>query len=108
MIKDKEGVEKEILVDKDDGIREETTMESLAKLRTVFKKDGTTTAGNSSQLTDGAAVILLARRDVANNLGLKILGRIRGFAVAGVPPEIMGIGPAFAIPAALKKSGLDL
>ena|ERR1700733_8433630 len=89
-------------------MREDTTVESLAKLKPAFKKDGTTTAGNSSQVTDGAAAVLLARRDVAKKLGLKIYGRIVSFAVAGVPPEIMGIGPAFAIPMALKKAGLEI
>jgi len=59
-------------------------------------------------MTDGASAILLARRDVATKLGLKIYGRILSFAVAGVPPEIMGVGPAFAIPAALKKAGLTV
>ena len=108
MIKDKDGNEKEILVDRDDGVRVETTMESLGKLKPAFKKDGTTTAGNSSQVTDGAAAVLLARRDVAKKLGLKIYGRIVSFAVAGVPPEIMGVGPAYAIPAALKKAGLEV
>lgn len=106
IIKDKDGNEKEVLVDKDDGCRAETTVEGLKKLKPAFKKDGSTTAGNSSQVTDGAAAVLLARRDVAKKLGLKIYGRVVSFAVAGVPPEIMGIGPAVAIPAALNKAGL--
>jgi acetyl-CoA acyltransferase 1 len=80
----------------------------LAKLKPAFQKDGTTTAGNSSQVTDGAACILLTRRDVAVKLGCKIYGRILSFAVAGVPPRVMGIGPAFAIPAALNKAGLEI
>lgn len=80
----------------------------MAKLKPAFQKDGTTTAGNSSQVTDGAACILLTRRDVAVKLGCKIYGRILSFAVAGVPPRVMGIGPAFAIPAALSKAGLDV
>ena len=108
IIKDKDGNEKEVLVDHDDGVRKETTLEGLSKLKPAFKKDGTTTAGNSSQASDGAAAILLARRDVAKKLGLKIYGRIVSFAVAGVPPEIMGIGPAVTIPAALKKAGLEI
>ena len=108
IIKDKDGIEKEIVVDKDDGVREETTIEGLKKLKPAFKKDGTTTAGNSSQVTDGAACVLMTRRDQAKKLGLKIYGRIVSFAVAGVPPEIMGIGPAVAIPAALKKAGLTV
>lgn len=82
-------------------MRAETTVESLGKLKPAFKKDGSTTAGNSSQVSDGAAAVLLARRDVAKKLGLKIYGRILSYAVPGCPPEIMGIGPAVAIPAAL-------
>ena len=82
--------------------------EGLAKLKPAFQKGGTTTAGNSSQVTDGASCILLARRDVANSLGCPIIGRIVGFSVAGVPPAIMGIGPAFAIPAALERCGLGM
>lgn len=108
MIKDKDGKEKEILVDRDDGVRAETTVEGLKKLKAAFKKDGTTTAGNSSQVSDGASAVLLTRRDIATKMGLKIYGRIIGYAVAGVPPEIMGIGPAVAIPAALKKAGLEM
>jgi len=108
-VKDKDGKETEVTVNIDDGVREGTTAEALGKLKPAFKKDGgSTTAGNSSQMTDGAAAVLLARRDVANKLGLKIHGRILGYAVAGVPPEIMGIGPALAIPAALKKAGLTI
>ena len=97
-----------MLVDKDDGCRPETTVAGLAKLKPAFQKDGTTTAGNSSQVTDGAACVLLTRRDVAVKLGCKIYGRILSFAVAGVPPRVMGIGPAFAIPAALNKAGLEI
>lgn len=108
IVKDKDGKEKEVLVDRDDGVKADTTLEGLGKLRPAFKKDGTSTAGNSSQVTDGASAILLARRDVAKKLGLKVYGRILSFSVAGVPPEIMGIGPAVAIPQALKKAGLSL
>lgn len=107
-VKDKDGNTKEVLVDKDEGMRADTTMESLSKLKTVFKKDGTTTAGNSSQTTDGASCIMLTRRSVANKLGLKIYGRILSYATAGVPPDVMGIGPAYAIPEALKKTGLEI
>ena len=107
-IKDKEGNLKEIVVDKDEGIREQATMESLGKLKASFKQGGTTTAGNSSQVTDGAAGVLLARRSVAKQMGLPIVGRIVGYAVAGVPPEVMGIGPAFAIPEVLKNTGLTM
>jgi acetyl-CoA acyltransferase 1 len=108
IIKDKDGNEKKIIVDKDDGVREDTTLEGLAKLKPAFKKGGSVTAANSSQVTDGAAAVLLTRRDVAKKLGLKVQGRILGFAVAGCPPEIMGIGPAVAIPPALKKAGLAI
>lgn len=92
----------------DDGIRKETTVEGLGKLKTVFKKDGTTTAGNSSQISDGAAAVLLARRNVAEKLGLPILARFVGYAVKGCPPEVMGIGPAVAIPELLSKTGTFL
>jgi len=106
IVLDKEGNEKEVLVDMDDGVRPNTSLAGLAKLKPAFKKGGTTTAGNSSQVTDGAACVLLARRSVAKKLGLPIKGRILSFAAAGVPPEIMGIGPAVAIPKALAQTGL--
>ena len=107
-IKDKEGNLKEIVVDKDEGIRPQTTMQSLGKLKASFKQGGSCTAGNSSQVTDGAAGVLLARRSVAKKMGLPIVGRIVGYAVAGVPPEIMGIGPAYAIPEVLKNTGMTM
>jgi acetyl-CoA acyltransferase 1 len=106
-IRDKEGNEKKVMVTMDDGVRPQTTLESLAKLKPAFKKGGTSTAGNSSQVTDGAACVLLAKRSFAVKHGLPIKGRILSFAVAGVPPEIMGIGPAYAIPVALEKAGLQ-
>jgi len=102
-IVDKEGNEKEVTISEDDGIRKETTLQTLAKLKPAFRKNGTTTAGNSSQVTDGAAAVVLVRRSVAEKLGLPILARFVDYAVEGVPPEIMGIGPAVAIPAVLKK-----
>lgn len=107
-VKDKEGKESQIVVDKDDGMREGMKMENLSKLKPIFKEGGSTTAGNASQMTDGASCIMLTRRDIANKLGAKIFGRIVGFAAVGVAPEIMGIGPAAAIPAALKKTGLEM
>lgn len=107
-VKDKEGKWKEVTVDKDEGIREGTTFEGLSKLKASFKKGGTTTAGNSSQVTDGAAAVLLMRRSVAKKLGCPVIGRILGYSVAGVPPEIMGIGPAFAIPKVLENLGLKI
>lgn len=106
-VKDKDGEMKEVMVDMDDGCRPQTTLESLSKLKPAFQKGGSTTAGNSSQVTDGASCLLLCRRDVANKMGSKIIGRIVSFAVAGVPPKVMGIGPAYAIPAALKKAGMQ-
>ncbi|XP_051833984.1 3-ketoacyl-CoA thiolase, peroxisomal [Antechinus flavipes] len=107
-IQDDKGSEKPVTVAQDEGIRTGTTLEGLAKLKPAFRKDGSTTAGNSSQVSDGAAAILLARRARAEQLGLPILGILRSYAVVGVPPDIMGIGPAYAIPAALQKSGLTV
>ena len=92
----------------DDGIRPETTVERLSKLKPVFDENGVTTAGNSSQTTDGAAVVLLMTRAEAKRRQLPILGVWRGYATKGVPPRIMGIGPAYAIPAVLEKTGLSL
>jgi len=92
----------------DDGIRPATTAYKLSKLKPVFdKKNGSTTAGNSSQLTDGAAAVLLMSREEAMKRNLPILGVWRSFAVEGVPPKIMGIGPVYAIPSALKKASLS-
>lgn len=104
-IKDKDGNEQTITVTKDDGIRP-TTLEGLLKLKPAFKKGGSTTAGNSSQVSDGAAAVLLARRSEAVRLNLPIFGVMRGYSVGGCPPEIMGIGPAIAIPMLLAKTGL--
>lgn len=107
-VKTEDGKEQTITADRDDGIRA-TTVESLTKLKPAFDaKTGTTTAGNASQVTDGAAAVLLARRSIAKKLGLPILGRMHGFATAGVPPHIMGVGPAFAIPEVLKRTGLKV
>lgn len=92
----------------DDGIRPKTSMEILSKLKPVFKENGTTTAGNSSQTTDGAAAVLLMTRREAQTRGLSIMGVWRGYAVRGVPPRIMGIGPAVAIPAVLDQCNLQL
>lgn len=92
----------------DDGIRTDTTLESLSKLKPVFDENGSTTAGNSSQLTDGAAAVLMMTRYEAENRGLQILGVWRSFSVVGVPPKIMGIGPALAIPSVLSKIGLSV
>jgi len=91
---------------KDEGPRADTSVEALAKLKPVFQADGTVTAGNSSQMSDGAAVALVMSDKKAKALGLKPMGRFVSFAVAGVPPEIMGIGPVVAIPKALALAGL--
>jgi len=102
----KSGDEKIITVTEDDGIRSGVTAESLSKVKPAFAKDGTTHAGNASQVSDGAAAVLLARRSVAHKLGLPILGKFVTAAVVGVPPKIMGIGPAVAIPKVLEKAGI--
>ncbi|KAF5204756.1 3-ketoacyl-CoA thiolase, partial [Thalictrum thalictroides] len=104
----KTGEEKPITVSVDDGIRPNTTVADLGKLRPVFKKDGTTTAGNSSQVSDGAGAVLLMKRSLATQKGLPILGVFRSFAAVGVDPAIMGVGPAVAIPAAVKSAGLEI
>ncbi|XP_028825911.1 3-ketoacyl-CoA thiolase, peroxisomal [Denticeps clupeoides] len=105
---DEGGSERTITVTKDDGIRPGTTMEGLARLRPAFKPDGSTTAGNASQVSDGAAAVLVGRRSAVEALGLPVLGVLRASAVVGVPPDVMGIGPADAIPAAVKQAGLTL
>ncbi|XP_067871816.1 3-ketoacyl-CoA thiolase, peroxisomal [Heterodontus francisci] len=107
-ILDEAGNEKTITVTQDDGIRASTTLAGLSKLRPVFMEKGTTTAGNSSQVSDGAAAVLVARHSKAIELGLPILGVLRSYAVVGVPPDIMGVGPAYAIPVALEKAGLTI
>lgn len=99
---------KRVLVTTDEGPRKGVTPESLGKIRPAFKKDGTTHAGNASQISDGASGVLLTRRDVAKELGLPILGKYVNFKCVGVPPEIMGVGPAYAIPAVLTAAGLSV
>ncbi|MBA2871453.1 acetyl-CoA acyltransferase [Anoxybacillus calidus] len=101
-------VEKTVLFSEDEGVRPDTNMETLAKLRPAFAINGTVTAGNASQTSDGAAAVMVMDREKAESLGLKPLGKFRSFAVAGVPPEVMGIGPVEAIPKALKLAGLEL
>ena len=93
---------------KDEGIRPDTTLEGLSKLRPVFMNGGSVTAGNSSQTSDGAAMTMLMSEKKVQELGLKPLAVWRGFAVAGVEPELMGIGPIKAIPKVLKQVGLTL
>jgi acetyl-CoA acyltransferase len=92
----------------DEGPRADTTLEALARLKPAFHAHGTTTAGNSSQMSDGAAAAIVMSADRARALGLKPMARFLAFATAGVPPEEMGIGPVYAIPKALKLAGLKL
>ncbi len=94
--------------DADEGPRRDTSPEALASLKPVFRLGGTVTAGNSSQTSDGAAAVVVMEREKAEAMGLKPLVRMVSFAVAGVPPEIMGIGPVAAIPKALKLAGLSI
>ena len=92
----------------DDGVRGDTTQAGLGKLKPAFKTTGTVTAGNSSQMTDGAAAVLVVSGEYLEKIGMKPLGRFVSFAVKGVAPELMGLGPVAAIPAALKLAGLTL
>ncbi len=98
--------EKSFVFDTDEGVRPDTTMETLAKLKPVFRAGGSVTAGNSSQTSDGAACVVLMSRKKAEALGIKPLAVFRGYAVGGCPPELMGIGPIVAIPKALKVAGI--
>ncbi|KAM1007312.1 hypothetical protein PS2_003891 [Malus domestica] len=104
----KTGEERPVTISVDDGIRPNTNMNDLAKLRPAFKPDGSTTAGNASQVSDGAGAVLLMKRSLAMQKGLPILGVFRSFAAVGVDPTVMGVGPAAAIPVAVKSAGLEL
>jgi len=99
---------REITFDKDEGPRRDTTPEALAKLKPAFQLNGTITAGNSSQMSDGAAAAIVMSQDRAKELGAKPMARLIAYATAGCPPEEMGIGPVYAIPKALKLAGLTL
>ncbi|OZI10319.1 acetyl-CoA acetyltransferase [Bacillaceae bacterium SAS-127] len=101
-------VEKQIKFSQDEGVRLGTNMDTLAKLRPAFSTTGTVTAGNASQTSDGAATVMVMEREKAESLGLQPMAKFRSFAVGGVPPEIMGVGPVVAIPKALKLAGLEL
>lgn len=106
---DNKRVTKEILFDTDEGIRYNATKENLSKLRPVFVREGgSVTAGNSSQTTDGAAATLLMSMDKAKELGIKPRLKFVGFAASGCSPDEMGVGPVYAIPKVLKKTGLEL
>ena len=98
----------EFTFDLDEGPRRDTSMEALAKLKPVFKEGGTVTAGNASQMSDGAAAVIVMSSQKAQSMGLRPLARFVAYATAGVRPEVMGIGPIEAIPKALKQAGLKL
>jgi acetyl-CoA C-acetyltransferase len=102
-----EGRKGSTVVDKDEHPRDGTTIESLTKLPTVFRKGGAVTAGNASGITDGAAAIVVASRAAALELGLPIVARLAGWEVVGVDPRIMGIGPVPAVRKLFAKTGLD-
>jgi acetyl-CoA acyltransferase len=97
---------REMLVQQDEGPRADTSAEGLAKLRPVFRNGGSVTAGNSSQMSDGAGAVMLASAQAIKDYGLTPLARFVGFSVAGVRPEVMGIGPIAAIPKVLRQAGL--
>jgi acetyl-CoA acyltransferase len=99
---------KEITFTVDEGPRKDTSLEGLARLASPFKLGGSVTAGNSSQVSDGAAAAIVADRAYAEANGLPVLGLLRTFAVVGTPPDIMGVGPRYAIPKALAQAGLKL
>jgi acetyl-CoA acyltransferase len=101
-----ESIETTTTFDTDEGPRRDTSPEALAKLKPVFKLNGTVTAGNSSQTSDGAGAALVMSRARAEELGLEVLAVLRGYQVAGVPPEIMGVGPVAAIPKVLDRCGV--
>lgn len=99
---------REFVFDTDEGVRADTNLEALSKLRPAFSLTGSVTPGNSSPLNDGASAVVLMSKEKAKSLGLAPMATFRSFAVAGVPPELMGIGPVEAIPKALKFAGLNL
>ena len=105
-LKDGKMATREYVVDTDEGPRADSTLEALAKLRPVFAADGSVTAGNSSQTSDGAAFVLVMSEAKMKELGLRPIAKLVSYAVAGVPPRIMGIGPIYAIPKALEQAGL--
>ncbi|KTC98089.1 3-ketoacyl-CoA thiolase [Legionella erythra] len=100
--------EKKRMISQDEGPRADTSFEAIARLKPVFAAKGTVTAGNSSQTSDGAGIALLASEKALQQFNLKPIGRLMSYAVAGVAPEIMGIGPINAVPLALKKAGITL
>jgi acetyl-CoA acyltransferase len=105
---DEKPVRKKFTVKRDEGPRADTNLEALSKLKPAFKEGGTVTAGNSSQMSDGAAAVMVMSAERAAQLGLTPLARFVSFAVGGVPPELMGVGPVVAIPKALKLAALTM
>jgi acetyl-CoA acyltransferase len=101
-------IPREFVVGRDEGPRADTNMQALAQLKPAFKAGGMVTAGNSSQMSDGAAAVVIMSVEIAARLGLKPLARFVSFAAGGVAPELMGIGPVAAIPKALKAAGINL
>ena len=99
---------KEVVLEVDEGPRADTSMEKLAKLKPAFKMKGTVTAGNTSQMSDGAAMLVIMSAKRAGEMNLKPMARFVGFGAAGVDPEVMGLGPTVAIPKVLKKAGLNI
>lgn len=99
---------KEVKFDKDEGIRPESTTETLGKLRTIFKADGSVTAGTSSQVSDGASFVVIMSGEKVKELGMKPIARFVGYKAVGIDPKYMGIGPAYAIPEVLELTGLKL
>ncbi|KAI9244929.1 Thiolase, N-terminal domain-containing protein [Sporodiniella umbellata] len=108
VVVEKDGKQKTVVVQDDEGIRASSTTEGLSKLKPAFTATGSTTAGNASQISDGAAAVLLMKRKTAQKLNLPILGKYVTSAVVGVPPRIMGVGPAYAIPVAVERAGLKI
>jgi acetyl-CoA acyltransferase len=98
----------EFQFDTDEGVRADTTLEALAKLKPAFKVGGTVTAGNASQMSDGAAALVLVSEDVMETLGINPIAKLVAYATAGVEPELMGIGPVAAVPKVLEQAGLTL
>ncbi len=101
-------VTRTVVFDADEGPRRGTSVEAMGRLRPAFSPKGTVTAANSSQMSDGAAAVMVMEREKAESLGLKPLARFVGYAVGGVPPEVMGIGPIVAIPKVLEMTGMSL
>ena len=99
---------REVVFDTDEGVRADTSLEALAALKPAFRVGGSVTAGNASQMSDGASALVLASEDVVAALGVKPLGKLVAFATAGVAPDLMGIGPVFAIPKALAQADLSM